>query len=88
MGLVNLISCLLPDLASVRLEAWSIEPAPTSITVPLRSKPYRTQCPLCREWSEQAHCRYEGTLADLSWGDMDHGDDPSQIGLPGHLAAH
>jgi len=66
---VNLLSCLLPDLASVRLETWSIEPAPASITVTLRSRPCRTQCPLCGEWSKRTHSRYERTLADLPWGE-------------------
>ena len=66
---MNLLSRLLPDPASVRLETWSLEPAPASITVTLRSRPCRTACPLCGGWSRRTHSRYERTLADLPWGE-------------------
>ena len=66
---MNLLSCLLADQASVRLETWSLEPAPASITVTLRSQPCRTRCPLCGERSKRTHSRYERTLADLPWGE-------------------
>jgi len=66
---VNLLSRLLPDPASVRLETWSLEPAPASITVTLRSWPYQTRCPLCSKQSRRTHSRYERTLADLPWGE-------------------
>ena len=66
---MNLLSRLLPDPASVRLETWSLEPAPLSITVTLRSRPCWTACPLCGERSERTHSRYERTLADLPWGE-------------------
>jgi transposase len=66
---VNLLSCLLPDPASVRLETWSLEPAPASITVTLHSRPYQTRCPLCSKQSRRTHSRYERTLADLPWGE-------------------
>jgi transposase len=66
---VNLLSRLLPNPALVRLETWSVEPAPASITVTLRSRPYQTRCPLCGKRSKRTHSRYERTLADLPWGE-------------------
>jgi len=66
---VNLLSRLLPDPASVRLETWSLEPAPASITVTLRSRLHQTRCPLCSKQSRRTHSRYERTLADLPWGE-------------------
>jgi len=66
---VNLLSRLLPDPASVRLETWSLELAPASIAVTLRSRAYQTRCPLCRRRSKRTHSRYERTLADLPWGE-------------------
>ena len=66
---MNLLSRLLPDPASVRLETWSLEPAPALITVTLRSRLRRTQCPLCGGRSRRTHSRYERTLADLPWGE-------------------
>ncbi len=66
---VNLLSRLLPDPALVRLETWSLEPAPASITLSLRSRPYQTRCPLCGRQSRRTHSRYERTLADLPWGE-------------------
>jgi len=66
---VNLLSCLLPDPASVRLETWSLEPAPALITVTLRSRHPQTRCPLCGRRSKRTHSRYERTLTDLPWGE-------------------
>ena len=66
---MNLLSRLLPDPASVRLETWSLEPAPASITITLRSRPCWTAYPLCGGRSRRTHSRYERTLADLPWGE-------------------
>jgi len=66
---VNLLSRLLPDPTSVRLETWSLEPAPASITVTLRSRHPQTRCPLCGRRSKRTHSRYERTLTDLPWGE-------------------
>ncbi len=66
---MNLLSRLLPDPALVRLETWSLEPAPASITVTLRSQSFQIQCPLCGERSKRTHSGYERTLADLPWGE-------------------
>ena len=66
---MNLLSRLLPDPASVRLETWSLEPAPASITLTLRSRPCQTRCPLCGRRSKRTHSCYQRTLADLPWGE-------------------
>ncbi len=66
---MNLLFRLLPDPALVRLETWSLEPAPASITVTLRSRPYQMRCPLCGRRSRRTHSRYERILADLPWGE-------------------
>jgi transposase len=60
---------LVPDPASVRLETWSLEPAPPAITLTLSSRPHPTPCPLCRQPANRIHSRYERTLADLPWGE-------------------
>jgi transposase len=66
---VNLIPCLLPDPASVRLETWALEPARPTITLILNARPRPTRCPLCDRWARRTHSRYERTLADLPWGE-------------------
>ena len=66
---MNLLSCLLPDPASVRLETWAIEPARPAITLTLRSRSRMACCPLCRRRAGRVHSRYERTLADLPWGE-------------------
>ena len=53
MGWVNLIFCLLPDPAVVRLETWGIEPASPTITLTLTSRP--APCPLCSRQAKQTH---------------------------------
>ena len=59
----------MPDPTSVRLETWSFEPAPPTITLILTSRPRPTSCPLCGRRAERTHSRYERTLADLPWGE-------------------
>jgi len=59
----------LPDPASVRLETWSLEPAPPAITLTLTSHPRPMPCPLCRQQAGRVHSRYERRLADLPWGE-------------------
>lgn len=53
----------------VRLETWSFEPAPPTITLILTSRPRPTSCPLCGRRAKRTHSRYERTLADLPWGE-------------------
>jgi transposase len=69
MGRVNLLSCLLPDPALVRLETWAHEPARPTITLTLRSRQRTIRCPLCGRRASCVHSRYERTLADLPWGE-------------------
>ncbi len=59
----------MPDPASVRLEAWGLEPAPPKITLTLTSRPRPTPCPLCGRRARRTHSRYQRTLADLPWGE-------------------
>ena len=66
---MNLLSRLLPDPASLRLETWSLEPAPPAITLTLTSRPRLTPCLLCRRRAKRTHSRYERRLADLPWGE-------------------
>ena len=66
---MNLLPCLLPDPASVRLETWGFEPAPPAITLTLTSRPRPTACPLCGRRARRTHSRYERKLADLPWGE-------------------
>jgi transposase len=69
MGRVNLLSCLLPDPALVRLETWAHEPARPTITLTLRSRQRTIRCRLCGRRASRVHSRYERTLADLPWGE-------------------
>ena len=69
MGWVNLISCLLPDSTTVRLETWGIEPAPPTITLTLTSRSRPAPCPLCSRRARRTHSWYERALADLPWGE-------------------
>jgi transposase len=66
---VNLLSRLLPDPASVRLDTWAIEPARPAITLTLQSRSRMACCPLCCRRASRVHSRYERTLADLPWGE-------------------
>ena len=69
MGWVNLLSRLLPDPGTVRLETWSLELASSLITLTLRARQITACCPLCGRRSKRVHSRYERTLADLPWGE-------------------
>jgi transposase len=69
VGSVNLISCLLPDPATVRLETWGIEPALPTIILTLTSRSRPTPCSLCGRWAKRTHSWYERALADLPWGE-------------------
>ena len=66
---MNLLSCLLPDATHVRLEAWSLEPASSAITLTLHTRRITARCPLRGRRSRRVHSRYERTLADLPWGE-------------------
>ena len=64
---MNLISCLLPDPAAVRLETWGIKPALLTITLTLTSRSRPAPCPLCGQRARRTHSWYERALADLPW---------------------
>jgi transposase len=66
---VNLISCLLPDPAVVRLQTWGVEPAPPTIILTLISRSRPAPCPLCSRRARRTHSWYERALADLPWGE-------------------
>jgi transposase len=66
---VNLLSCLLPDPVSVRLETWTVEAAPSAIVLTSTSRSCPTPCPLCSQPATRTHSRYERRLADLPWGE-------------------
>jgi transposase len=66
---MNLLSCLLPDRASFRLETWRYAPAPPTIYVTLTSRRRTTWCPLCGRRTRRVYSRYQRTLADLPWGE-------------------
>ncbi len=69
MGRMDLISCLLPDPAVVRLEAWGMEHGPPTIALTLASRSRLTPCPLCSRRSRRTHSWYTRALADLPWGE-------------------
>ena len=58
----------MPGPGSIRLETWSFEPTPPTITLTLASRPRATPCPLCGRQAKRTHSRYQRTLADLPWG--------------------
>ena len=66
---MNLLSRLLPDPVSVRLETWTFEPTPPAIVLTLTSRSRPTPCPLCCQPATRTHSRYERRLADLPWGE-------------------
>ena len=66
---MDLISCLLPDPAVVRLKAWYMEHGPPTIALSLASRSSLTPCPLCSRRSRRTHSWYTRALADLPWGE-------------------
>lgn len=69
MGRMDLISCLLPDPAVVRLEAWGMERGSPTIALTLASRSRLPPCPLCSRRSRRIHSWYTRALADLPWGE-------------------
>ncbi len=53
----------------VRLETWSTEHAPPTITLTLTSSSRPAPCPLCGRRARRTHSWYERALADLPWGE-------------------
>lgn len=64
---ITVLSHLLPDTTSLRLEACYVDKATTQITLRVRSTQTSVPCPLCAIPASRIHSRYERTLADLPW---------------------
>lgn len=69
MGVVQLLSILLPDPVGLQLVGWQLDPAQALISLNLRSQQTHFSCPLCQMLTERVHSHYQRTLADLPWGD-------------------
>jgi transposase len=61
------LTCLLPDATTLRLEAWHVDDATAHITLRVRSMQTRVLCPLCTTPARRIHSHDERTLADLPW---------------------
>ena len=64
---ITVLSYLLPDTPSLRLEACAVEQATSQITLRVRSTQTSVSCPLCAIPAARIHSRYTRTLADLPW---------------------
>jgi transposase len=69
LGVVQLLSSLLPDPVGLQLVGWQLDPAQAAIALNLRSQQTSLSCPHCRAPTERVHSHYQRTLADLPWGD-------------------
>jgi transposase len=63
----TVLSRLLPDASTLRLEACYIDDVTAQITLCVTSRQARVPCPLCTRVTSQVHSRYARTLADLPW---------------------
>jgi transposase len=64
-----ILTRLLPDTTTLRLEAWAVDEAAAQITLRVRSTQTSAPCPLCATPARRIHSDYTRTLADLSWAD-------------------
>src|SRR5262249_35266798 len=62
-----ILTRLLPDDTTLRLEACAIDDATAQITLTVRTTPATAPCPLCTTPAQRMHSHYERTLADLPW---------------------
>lgn len=69
LGVVQLLSSLLPDPVNVQLVSGEVNPAQAVITLQLRSQQTSLSCPRCEASTDRVHSHYQRTLADLPWGD-------------------
>jgi transposase len=69
LGVVQLLSFLLPDPIGLQLVGWQLDPAQALIGLNLRSQQTSPSCPRCRVPAERVHSHYQRRLADLPWGD-------------------
>jgi hypothetical protein len=58
---------LLPDAATLRLEAWHVDATAAQITLLVTSTQTVAYGPLCHRATQRRHSRYERTLTDLPW---------------------
>ena len=63
----TVLTRLLPDAATLRLQACHVDDAAAQITLRVRSTQTRVPCPLCAIPARRIHSQYERTLADLPW---------------------
>jgi transposase len=64
-----ILTRLLPDAATLRLEAGAVDATTAQITLRVRSTQITAPCPLCTTPAHRIHSHYERTLADLPWAD-------------------
>jgi transposase len=68
LGVVQLLSFLLPDPVGLQLVGWQLDPAQAAIALSLRSQQTTLSCPRCQVPAKRLHSHYQRTLADLPWG--------------------
>src|SRR5882724_11446962 len=62
-----ILSYLLPDATTLRLEACAVDATPAQITLRVQSTQATAPCPLCATPARRIHSDYGRTLADLPW---------------------
>jgi len=63
----EVLSCLLPDLTTLHLDACHVDAAAAQITLLVRSTAASVPCPHCAVPARRIHSHYARTLADLPW---------------------
>jgi transposase len=63
------LSSLLPDATTLRLDACHVDTSAAQITLRVRSTQTTVPCPLCTIPAHRIHSHYERTLADLPWAE-------------------
>src|SRR5918999_5538975 len=61
------LSSLLPDATTLRLDECHVDTPAAQITLRVRSTQTAVPCPLCTIPAHRLHSHYERTLADLPW---------------------
>ena len=62
-----ILTRLLPDATTLRLEACAVDDATAQITLRVRSTQTHVPCPLCDTPARRIHSHYARTLVDLPW---------------------
>src|SRR5215469_5256210 len=63
----TVLTRLLPDATTLRLEACAVDDTTAQITLRVQSTQTRAPCPLCATPARRIHSDYGRTLADLPW---------------------